>query len=222
MKITHSYEDIATWFQGNLKHLMELAWEVNIGLPGGSSLDGWYSYILTHPETWRGTDVTRLRFGLVDERCLPKGNKDRNDTHVWEVFIWPLCEMWILQPSQFITPWDIVEAEKYEQEISFFDMAFFWIGPDWHIASLFPHHPWLEMQGSRYIDISHSPKPPENRISLSVSGVQIPFTCLFAVGESKKEALANFLDDSTDVVDCPAKLLKPEIVLDLTNEMTQC
>lgn len=73
------------------------------------------------------------------------------------------------------------------------------------------------MQGGRYIDIGHSPKPPENRISLSVSGVQIPFTCLFAVGESKKEALANFLDDSVDVSDCPVKLLKPEIVLDLTN-----
>ncbi len=55
---------------------------MNIGLPGGSSLDGWYDYILTHPEIWRGIDVTRLRFGLVDERCLPKGDPDRNDTHV--------------------------------------------------------------------------------------------------------------------------------------------
>ncbi len=60
--------------------------------------------------------------------------------------------------------------------------------------------------------MEHSPKPPENRISLSVSGVQIPFTCLFAVGETKKEALASFLDDSIDVSDCPAKLLKPEIL----------
>lgn len=77
------------------------------------------------------------------------------------------------------------------------------------------------MQGSRYIDIENSPKPPENRISLSVSGVQIPFICLFAVGDSKKEALASFLDDSVDVMSCPAKLLKPEIVLDLTNEMIQ-
>lgn len=73
------------------------------------------------------------------------------------------------------------------------------------------------MRVSRYVNIEHSPKPPENRISLSVSGVEIPFTCLFAVGQSKKEALANFLDDSVDVTDCPAKLLKPEIVLDLTS-----
>jgi 6-phosphogluconolactonase len=196
--------------------MSELAGEIHIGLPGGSSLDGWYDSILSRPETWRGIDLAKLRFGLVDERCLPKGDKDRNDSHVLEVFIWPLCEMWILQPSQFITPWDIVEAAKYEQEISFFDMAFFWIGPDWHVASLFPHHPWLETQGSRYIDIGHSPKPPENRISLSVSGVQIPFVCLFAVGESKKEALANFLDDSVDVSDCPAKLIVPEIVFDGT------
>lgn len=91
------------------------------------------------------------------------------------------------------------------------------MGPDGHIASLFPHHSGLTTQGSRYINVSHAPKPPENRISLSVSGVQIPFVCLFAVGESKKEALANFLDDAVDVADCPAKLLKPEIVFDLTD-----
>jgi 6-phosphogluconolactonase len=219
MKITHSYEDITTWFQKNLRHMNDLAGEIHIGLPGGSSLDGWYEYVLAHPETWRGIDLLKLRFGLVDERCLPKGDKDRNDTHVFEAFIWPLCEMWILQPSQFIAPWDIVEAQKYEQEIPFFDIAFFWIGPDWHIASLFPHHAWLSAQGGRYINIEHSPKPPENRISLSVSGVQIPFTCLFAVWSQKKEALASFLDDSVDVMDCPAKLLKPEIVFDNTTEM---
>jgi 6-phosphogluconolactonase/glucosamine-6-phosphate isomerase/deaminase len=71
MKITHSYEDIALWFQKNLRDMMELTSEVHIGLPGGSSLDGWYDYILSHPEIWRGIDVTKLRFGLVDERCLP-------------------------------------------------------------------------------------------------------------------------------------------------------
>lgn len=46
MKITHSYEDIATWFQKNLIHMMELTAEIYIGLPGGSSLDGWYGYVL--------------------------------------------------------------------------------------------------------------------------------------------------------------------------------
>ncbi len=73
------------------------------------------------------------------------------------------------------------------------------------------------MQGSRYINITESPKPPENRISLSVTGLQIPFTCLFAVGKQKKEALANFLDSTVSVDDCPAKLLQPEIVFDLTD-----
>lgn len=197
--------------------MMELGVDIHIGLPGGTSLDSWYEYVLSHPETWRGVDLLKLRFWLVDERCLPAWDKDRNDVHVIEKFIWPLCEMWILQTSQFITLWDIVEAAKYESEIPFFDIAFFWIGPDGHIASLFPHHPWLDTQGSRYIDIVDSPKPPSRRISLSASGVQIPFTCLFAVGESKKEALQNFLGDTVDVVDCPAKLLKPEIILDLTH-----
>ncbi len=87
MKITHSYEDIAAWFQMNLGHMMEITSVVNIGLPGGSSLDGWYEYVVAHPEIWRGIELTKLRFGLVDERCLPKGDKERNDTHVLDKFI---------------------------------------------------------------------------------------------------------------------------------------
>lgn len=87
MKITHSYDDIATWFSGHLRDMTEFMGGINIGLPGGTSLDAWYEYVLTHPEVWRGIDLLKLRFGLVDERCLPKGDKDRNDTHVFEAFI---------------------------------------------------------------------------------------------------------------------------------------
>jgi len=87
MKIIHTYEDVTLWFQKNLRDMMEITSEINIGLPGGSSLDGWYEYILQNPDTWRGIDVTKLRFGLVDERCLPVGDEERNDVHILEKFI---------------------------------------------------------------------------------------------------------------------------------------
>jgi|GEM_PF-1911318 len=87
MKIIHTYEDVTLWFQKNLRDMMEITSEINIGLPGGSSLDGWYEYILQNPDTWNGIDVTKLRFGLVDERCLPVGDEERNDVHILEKFI---------------------------------------------------------------------------------------------------------------------------------------
>lgn len=62
MKITHSYEDITTWFSGHLRDMMELGVDIHIGLPGGTSLDLWYEYVLSHPETWRGVDLLKLRF----------------------------------------------------------------------------------------------------------------------------------------------------------------
>jgi len=37
------------------------------------------------------------------------------------------------------------------------------------------------------------------------------------MGVQKKEALANFLNESVNIEDCPAKILTPEIVLDLTS-----
>ena len=132
-------------------------------------------------------------FWLVDERCLPVWDKDRNDVHVIEKFIWPLCNMWILQPSQFITPWDIVEAANYESEIPFLILRSSEWGLDGHIASLFPHHPGLDIQGTRYIDVIDSPKPPSRRISLSVSGVQIPFTCLLLLVSQKKRSSSELL-----------------------------
>ncbi len=122
-------------------------------------------------------------------------------------------------------------GKEYTERVGEIDIAFFGIGPDGHTASLFPHsgeiYEYLEtplnppLSGGQYVEfikIENAPKPPPERISLSPKSIQsLVHSCLFAVWSQKKEALANFLDDSVSVLDCPAKLLKPEILLDLTD-----
>lgn len=63
---------------------------MTIALPGGHSLDGWYVSILREPNIWKGIDISRLRWCLVDERCVPFESPDRNDSYVWEIFLKPL------------------------------------------------------------------------------------------------------------------------------------
>ena len=233
MKITHSLDHIADWFFATLEKLLQTRETVIVGLAWGTSYDAFYAKIL---QPWtinheRSTMISSIRWCMTDERINCE-EKDRNDTHIWEVFLEPLCEMGFSQPEYFIRPGQNPPSEfQLSHHLSNFyllpfphlDIAFFWIGPDGHTASLFPHHEALNSWELWYIEIHNSPKPPPDRISLSPRSIQsLKHVCLFVVDENKKEALANFLDESVSIADCPARLLQPEIVFDATtNEMNK-
>lgn len=92
-------------------------------MPGGTSLDAWYMELVAILSTkyqvpntlW--VDFKRLRFCLVDERCVWVDSPERNDTHVWEKLIQPLCEKGILKSEQFIRPGEIVDALEYTEAV---------------------------------------------------------------------------------------------------------
>ncbi len=48
-----------------------------------------------------------------------------------------------------------------------FDVLMLGIGPDGHVASLFPGHPALDVDDTVAVGVSDSPKPPPARISLT-------------------------------------------------------
>ena len=49
-----------------------------------------------------------------------------------------------------------------------FDITFLGIGPDAHVASLFPGHPGVSDESAPAIAVRNSPKPPPERVSLSL------------------------------------------------------
>lgn len=215
---TSQITDVTNWFFETIKKLQSSQEVVTIGLPGGSSLDGWYEQLLDERYWigdigWKQIQLEKLRFCLVDERRVPPSSPDRNDTHVSEKLITPLCEKWVITEEQFIRPDENVDPLLYTASVWKIDIAVFGLGPDGHIASLFPHHDVLDVQVEWYILVHDAPKDPPERISITpITVEEISYTCLFAVWEQKKEALANFLDENTDYMDCPAKLLQPDIV----------
>jgi 6-phosphogluconolactonase/glucosamine-6-phosphate isomerase/deaminase len=88
--ITHSYSDISHWFVTTIQNLLQKQETVTIALPGGHSLDGWYASVLSNSDVWKGIDIARIRWCLVDERCVSEDSSDRNDIYIWETFLKPL------------------------------------------------------------------------------------------------------------------------------------
>ena len=89
-------------------------------------------------------------------------------------------------------------AESYAAELgqTVFDICLLGMGPDGHVASLFPGHPDAGKSGS-VIAVRDSPKPPPERISLTLDVINASREVWFCVsGEDKAEALAQALSDA--------------------------
>lgn len=83
-------------------------------------------------------------------------------------------------------------AEAYQRELggTRFDVCLLGLGPDGHVASLFPEHPSSHANG-RVIAVRNSPKPPPDRLSLTLDVINTSAEVWFLVsGEDKADATA--------------------------------
>ncbi|HEX7610936.1 MAG TPA: 6-phosphogluconolactonase, partial [Solirubrobacteraceae bacterium] len=90
------------------------------------------------------------------------------------------------------------------------DVIVLGIGPDGHVASLFPGAQTLSAgAGAICLGVEDSPKPPPQRITLSLAVLRAARACiLLATGPSKADAVAGMLGEPTPHV--PASLLLRE------------
>ena len=118
---------------------------------------------------WRRVDVW---FG--DERYLPTGHPERNDTQAQDALLdavsLDLARVHLMPASDGPAGEDVsVAAELYARELEagsgtkgqapHFDVCLLGLGPDGHVASLFPGRPSLEATGLTVAE-RESPKPP--------------------------------------------------------------
>ena len=102
------------------------------------------------------------------------------------------------------------ESAIAEQTLPVLDLIALGIGPDGHVASLFGGAPTLDA-GSRAIclPVHDSPKPPPERITLSLAVLRAARRCLLlATGAGKADAIAAALAEPSHHV--PASLLRRE------------
>jgi 6-phosphogluconolactonase len=125
-------------------------------------------------------DWSRVHFWWGDERWLPGGDAERNDEQARVAFLDALD-----LPTENLHPFPAADsgldhdapAEAYAAELSahgadglphpIFDITFLGVGPDGHIASLFPHRSGIQVTDRTVIAVRNSPKPPPERLSLT-------------------------------------------------------
>jgi 6-phosphogluconolactonase len=138
-----------------------------------------------------------------DERFLPSGDPDRNETQARAALLdaLPLDPARVHpMPASDGLDGDNAEAAaaRYASEVRLpFDVLMLGVGEDGHVASLFPGHPVLTETGTTAA-VHNSPKPPPTRITLTMPTIQeADEVWLIAAGPDKTDAVGAALNGDT-------------------------
>lgn len=100
-----------------------------------------------------------------------------------------------------------LKAEFPGADLPAFDLLLLGMGPDGHTCSLFPGHPLMKESSCWVAPISDSPKPPSQRITLTLPVLNNARIVIFtSCGEGKQEMVRRILDDREDL---PATQVRP-------------
>ena len=173
-------------------------------LTGGTIAGKTYAHLSAGNVDW-----ANVAFFWGDERFVPAGHADRNDRQAHATFLdrlgVPASNIFAM-PAHDCSLSAAAAADHYAGRLPSedFDLVLLGVGPDGHVASLFPGHPELHETTRMAVEILDSPKPPAVRISLTLPRLNAAQSVWFIVsGEDKADAVARAVGDG-DVDDTPA------------------
>lgn len=194
-------------------------------LSGGSLID--YLRKLAEPPYLDSVEWSKWHVFWVDERVVPKDHEDSNYKLAYDGF---LSKVPIL-PGNVYAINDALSAEGAADDyetclrhlvkngvIDFseasglpkFDLMLLGMGPDGHVASLFPGHPLVNEKEKWVTFIKDSPKPPPERITFTFPVINSSaYIALVVTGVGKAGAVQKALGSSEDSGTLPVELVSP-------------
>ena len=168
----------------------------SLGISGGSA-----SAPLAQIRSRLGEAWSQIKLTWVDERCVPFDHPDSNRGQVYQSRALDKEQPCLYELPGFVDGEDPKHACKRVQQAlitefdSHLDVALLGMGPDGHIASLFPGHRLREHHDEDLVKhVPDSPKPPANRITMTRKMLRRSgASFLVALGDSKADALRGVL-----------------------------
>lgn len=190
--------------------------EASVVLTGGTMGQAVLEAIKASPAR-DSVDWSRINVWWGDERWLPAGDPERNETQARVA----LLDHVGLDPAR-VHPMAASDsgldldaaAEAYAAEIAghapanaampHFDITFLGVGPDGHIASLFPERSGIRVTDRNVIAVRNSPKPPPERISLTLPVINSSARVWLVVAGSDKASALGLTLAGASINEVPA------------------
>ena len=205
--------DVASGLLARLEAAQARGEVPHVGLTGGTIAGDVHREIARRASD-SAVDWSRVVVWWGDERFVPADSPDRNARQAREAMLSSLP----LDPDnvhevpasdQVETPEDAAEAYASTMRshgAGSFEVLMLGVGPDGHIASLFPGHPGASVTDAIATAVHDAPKPPPERVSLTFEAMGRARAVWFLVsGEDKAEAVARSLAEDGSVSDSPAR-----------------
>lgn len=213
MAIVHRFKDgasvaknVADELIKNLARLLETQSEVHLMLTGGTVGIASLGELGSHPDR-DSIDYTRVHFWWGDERFVSSNHADRNALQAKNALLSKIS----VDPSKVhefpATDSGLSLDEAATQFASTvadlqpkFDIVLLGMGPDGHVASLFPGKP-TPAAGLQIIAEHDSPKPPPQRLSFTYEALNAADEVWFVVaGADKQDAVDVAMSDASETL----------------------
>jgi 6-phosphogluconolactonase len=186
----------------------------HLALSGGGTPARTYELLGPELQSWEGIELW-----FADERCVGPQDEQSNYRLAQQTLLGGAADLDAarvhrmegeLGPAQGAQRYatELREHAPCEGDLPVLDLIVLGIGPDGHVASLFPGAPTLDADPHELcLGVHDSPKPPPERITLSMPVLHAARRCLLlATGAGKADAVNAMLGEPTRHV--PASLLR--------------
>jgi 6-phosphogluconolactonase len=174
----------------------------HVALTGGTIADAVHHELARLASGDPGVDWSKVDFWWGDERFVPGGSSERNAGAARAAFLDPVgAEASRVHEIASSDDFETVAeaAEAYGRELrthgtEAFEVVMLGVGPDGHVASLFPGQPTLDVDDEVAAPVTDSPKPPPERVTLTLPALnRTRATWLVVSGSEKADAVARAL-----------------------------
>ena len=177
-------------------------------LAGGGTPVAAYRRLAAH-DLRGGVEWDRVRVAMGDERCVPVDDPESNWGQAAAALLdqpngWPLDHVPVPLHHLLRPPGELgaeAAAGAYQAALATLptaaggtprlEVVWLGVGEDGHCLSLFPGHPEVEVTDRLVVPVRHSPKPPPDRLSLTLAALAGTERLLvLAAGPAKADPVA--------------------------------